>query len=532
MRIFLDGLVTGNTDIMKRTLAECDEEKIYDICIGILAAAKDFKEGGDSMPFLELFIAGLNLVTCIIGSIRSDFQLDLMQGEISERDGIIDGLKSNLSLVSGENESLKVKLEQLAQENWSKKRVNGFLHKPIGETTVAQGGGDGDPSEQGSSCGSGGQRRHSWVTDQTVTEPARKRVRYGMLGSAKTVMHTRMVLGRLGGAVVPIEQHFRLPASTCRSLYDDPAYVVGESFKFLSNKSNPIISKIKLDFSGDYSLSTRIALNYKSRVECGSCAIRHGLGGGPRVFLIGDQHCPPIVGAAPEGGSTCMPTIRIADANEQTIYEFLHALDKADRTWNKIEEGSILFVQSFSMLMNLGSPDRYFEGIFRLRNRLMDLYGQNNGVPKVEVVPAIIPVLIQTESEAEVFSKYLEIAYMAKERNLWPMLTGPVWSFFTLGFNENNGEGVQNSGGPDCAGGISEAKIENSPNLTTLGICTQVHAGASVTACSGAKKVLGEIGDFFGGRGVDLNCSGGGQSSQRGAFWDFKGQLSKSNFRA
>ena len=116
-------------------------------------------------------------------------------------------------------------------------------------------------------------------------------------------------------------------------------------------------------------------------MECGVCAVRYGLGDGPRVFLVGDQYLPPVVGTAPEGTASCMPTFRIQGADEETLYEFLKALEESDRTWNHISEGSIIFVQSFSMLLDVGTPDRYLESFSR---------GHTHNFRRLEYPPFII----------------------------------------------------------------------------------------------------------------------------------------------
>ena len=252
-------------------------------------------------------------------------------------------------------------------------------------------------------------------------------------------------------------------------------------------------------------------------MECANCAVRHGLGGGARVFLLGDQHLPAMVGAGTGGGSVCMPTLRAADANENDLFEFLVALDGADRAWNRLEEGSVVFVQSFSMLKDLGTTTQYWEAIIRLRNRIIEHFGLDRlGKPKVELVPAVVPVRVQSEPEAQLFSSYLETATALKTQNLMPVLLGPIWTFFSLDFLANKGEGVSAGTVPEETGGLTTAKTESSANLTTLAIDLNENTGAYKTACSGAKKVLQEIDDYFKKKATSLSQGGGEMAAREG----------------
>ena len=75
------------------------------------------------------------------------------------------------------------------------------------------------------------------------------------------------------------------------------------------------------------------------------------------------------VGAAPESesSSACMPVFWICNADEDSIFNFVVALQKSKRTWNVFENGAILFIQSFSWMIDCGLASVYLENIQKLR---------------------------------------------------------------------------------------------------------------------------------------------------------------------
>ena len=513
----------------KSLVDKLDPELVEECARRTRDAALDFRRGGGEMAMLDVIIVGVGLIGMSSVVTRGEFENQLYDKECKDKEALIDKLEGEIATLGNENSVLAEKVESL------EKLVSGNRVKDLGivgkvEVSADPVGGSSVPSETGSTCSSGGQRRPSWVTDQVNVEPAAKKVRVGMLGCPRLAPRHRLVLGRLGDAVVPVDQHFKLSAAANRSLYDNPAHVVGESHRYLNNKSNSIIAKSRLNFRGDYALSTRLSLNFKSKMECGVCAVRHGLGDGPRVFLVGDQYLPPVVGTAPEGTASCMPTFRIQGADEETLYEFLKALEESDRTWNHISEGSIIFVQSFSMLIDVGTPDRYFEAFQRLKERLIGLYGiGKNGLPKVEIVPAVMPVPISTEAEAVAFSSYLEMATLIKERGTFPILLGPIWSLYSLDFVSSKGKG-ESSGGPEESGGLKTASTESQDFLTTLTLNLNSKAGATMAASSGAVKVLEEINEYFLRQGVKTSPGEGGYMAASGGGRQNQNQFSRGNF--
>ena len=78
---------------------------------------------------------------------------------------------------------------------------------------------------------------------------------------------------------------------------------------------------------------------------------------------------PAVVGAAPESesSSACMPVFRICNADEDSIFNFVVALQESKRTWNVFENGAILFIQSFSWMIDCGLASVYLENIQKLR---------------------------------------------------------------------------------------------------------------------------------------------------------------------
>ena len=65
---------------------------------------------------------------------------------------------------------------------------------------------------------------------------------------------------------------------------------------------------------------------------------------------------PAVVGAAPESksSSACMPVFWICNADEDSIFNFVVALQESKRTWNVFENRAILFIQSFSWMIDCG----------------------------------------------------------------------------------------------------------------------------------------------------------------------------------
>ena len=338
--------------------------------------------------------------------------------------------------------------------------------------------------------------------------PSTKRTRFGMLGATRAVTRQRAVLGRVGHTVVPFEQNFVLTAGAGRGLYDDPAHAVGESHRLLNNKSCPFIPGLRLDFNGDYASSIKVNLSSRARMECGVCSaagVRHGLGGGARVALFGDQFLPAVVGAAPDSDSSsaCMPVFRICNADEDSIFNFIVALHNSKRTWNTFGNGAILFIQSFSWMIDCGSASVYLEGIQNLRDRVIRHFGldKSTGQPWLEVVPAVIPVPVRNEVEAKIFSAYLELSTMIKDKNLFPILCGPVWEIYQLD-NKDCGESDK-SGGPDLSGGSLKANVSNHTSLTTTYL--KVNGSPGPVDSEPSKQVLQEIKDYFDSQGISLD---------------------------
>ena len=74
---------------------------------------------------------------------------------------------------------------------------------------------------------------------------------------------------------------------------------------------------------------------------------------------------PAMVGLAPESesSSACMLVFRICNADEDSIFNFVVALQESKRTWNVFENGAILFIQSFSWMIDCGLASVYLENI-------------------------------------------------------------------------------------------------------------------------------------------------------------------------
>ena len=164
---------------------------------------------------------------------------------------------------------------------------------------------------------------------------------------------------------------------------------------------------------------------------------------------------PAVVGAAPESesSSTCMPVFRICNADEDSIFNFVVALQESKRTWNVFENGAILFIQSFSWMIDCGLASVYLENIQKLRACVIRHFGldKSTGQRQLKVVPAVLPVLVRNKVKARIFSAYLELTAMIKDKNLFPDLCGPIWTIYQLD-SKDCGKSDK-SGGPDLAGG-------------------------------------------------------------------------------
>ena len=145
---------------------------------------------------------------------------------------------------------------------------------------------------------------------------------------------------------------------------------------------------------------------------------------------------PAVVGAAPESksSSACMPVFRICNADEDSIFNFVVALQESKRTWNVFENRAILFIQSFSWMIDCGLASVYLENIQKLRACDIRHFGldKSTGQRQLKVVPAVLPVLVRNKVEARIFSAYLELTTMIKDKNLFPVLCGPIWTIYQL----------------------------------------------------------------------------------------------------
>ena len=75
---------------------------------------------------------------------------------------------------------------------------------------------------------------------------------------------------------------------------------------------------------------------------------------------------------------------------------------------------------------------------------------KSTGQRQLKVVPAVLPVLVRNKVEARIFSAYLELTAMIKDKNLFPDLCGPNWTIYQL---DSKDWKSAKSGGPDLAGG-------------------------------------------------------------------------------
>ena len=129
------------------------------------------------------------------------------------------------------------------------------------------------------------------------------------------------------------------------------------------------------------------------------------------------------------------------------------ALQESKRTWNVFEIRAILFIQSFSWMIDCGFASVYLENIQKLRACDIRHFGldKSTGQRQLKVVPAILPVLVRNKVEARIFSAYLELTTMIKDKNLFPVLCGPIWTIYQL--DSKDCRKSDKSGGQDLAGG-------------------------------------------------------------------------------
>ena len=106
-----------------------------------------------------------------------------------------------------------------------------------------------------------------------------------------------------------------------------------------------------------------------------------------------------------------MPVFWICNADEDSIFNFVVALQESKRTWNVFENGAILFIQSFSWMIDCGLASVYLENIQKLRACDIRHFGldKSTGQRQLKVVPAVLPVLVQNKVEARIFSAILGI---------------------------------------------------------------------------------------------------------------------------
>ena len=186
-----------------------------------------------------------------------------------------------------------------------------------------------------------------------------------------------------------------------------------------------------------------------------------------------------------------------------SIFNFIVALHNSKRTWNTFGNGAILFIQSFSWIIDCGSAAVYLEGIQNLSDRIIRHFGfdKSTGQPWLKVVPAVSPVPVRNEVEAKIFSAYLELTTMIKDKNLLPILCGPVWEIYQLD-NKDCGESDK-SGGPDLSGGSLKANVSNHTSLTTTYL--KVNGSPGPVDSEPSIQVLQEIKDYFALQGILLD---------------------------
>ena len=94
------------------------------------------------------------------------------------------------------------------------------------------------------------------------------------------------------------------------------------------------------------------------------------------------------------------------------------ALQESKRTWNVFENRAILFIQSFSWMIDCGLASVYLENIQKLRARVIRHFGldKSTGQRQLKVVPAVLPVLVRNKVKARIFLAYLELTNRNDQR--------------------------------------------------------------------------------------------------------------------